>query len=64
MTLITLEQCEGGGNIVILAFHSQGHLPPFQYLLLAFHLQSILSFIVRDKGKFKVRMAQWVKYLL
>lgn len=30
MTLITLEQCEAGGNIVILGFHSQGQLPPFQ----------------------------------
>jgi hypothetical protein len=32
MTLLTLEQCEGGGNIVILAFHSQDQLPPFQVL--------------------------------
>lgn len=43
MTLITLEQCEAGGNIVILGFHSQGQLPPFQAFAAGMHLSTSID---------------------
>lgn len=53
MTLRTLEQCEGEGNIVILAFHSQGQLPPFR--VLAAGLPSPVNPVFRCEGQGRVQ---------